>query len=72
MIEEGVASGDFRPVDGTLCFFSTIGACDYLFSHQYIIRILYNKDSVDSKLRNALIEHTTDLVLSGIEARGPN
>ena len=69
MIAEGVAAGEFRPVDPRLFYFSVIGACDQIFSARYVLKHVYGTDEIDENLYQAYVEHTASLIMEGLAAR---
>lgn len=65
LIEEGVAAGEFRPVDPMLFHFAAFGACEYLFAGTTMLRLVFGVDGVDDQLRRRHIETTTDMLMNG-------
>jgi TetR/AcrR family transcriptional regulator len=66
VIEEGVRSGEFRRVDPTLFYFTIIGACDQMFSAACALPTIIGESTINQKLRDRQIAHTTTLLLQGL------
>ena len=65
IIEEGIASGIFRPIDPMLFYFSAVGACDYLFWGSSALQFVFGIEGVDDALRRRFIDHTVDVLMKG-------
>jgi AcrR family transcriptional regulator len=65
IIEDGVKSGRFAPVNTMLFYFSSVGACDYLFWGSSALQFVFGIDKVDDDLRRQFIDHTVDLMMKG-------
>nr|WP_047167508.1 TetR family transcriptional regulator [Sphingomonas sp. Y57] len=68
ILEEGLAKGQFRPVDPMLFYFTVIGACDQLFTAGFALKFVFGKDELDEDVKRDLIAHTTSVLLAGIAA----
>lgn len=68
ILDEGVARGQFRPVDSMLFYFTVIGACDQLFTAGFALKFVFGKDEIDEELKREFIAHTTSVLLAGIAA----
>ena len=69
ILDEGVASGAFKPVDAMMFYFALVGACDHLFHARSSLRAIFGVDRIDEDMRKRYIAHVTDLVLGGIAAK---
>jgi AcrR family transcriptional regulator len=69
MLNEGMAAGVFRQMDPVLFYFSSVGACDYLFWGGSALRFVFGHDKVDDNMRRRFIDHMVELVLNGCLAR---
>ncbi len=70
LIGEGVAAGVFRPIDPQLFYFTVTGAVDRFFSTRLVLKHCFNQDSLTEELRDRYREHTIDIIMAGILARG--
>lgn len=70
IIEQGVASGAFRPIDPLLFYFASISACDGIFSGRATLAALFDYDGPADALRRLHAEQTVTLLLDGL-ARPP-
>lgn len=68
LLAEGQAVDGWREVDPTLFFFSVIGICEFLFSGRAWLEQAFG-ESLDEDLVERYIEHATQLVLGGLQAR---
>lgn len=66
ILEEGVATGIFRPVDPLLFYFHIVGACDQLFFGRYQLEHVFDVKRIDNKLKTLFIDHLCSVVLDGI------
>ena len=71
LIEEGVAAGEFRPIDPILFHFAAFGACEYLFAGTTMLRLVFGVDGVNDALRRRYIETTTDMLMNGYVTAEP-
>jgi AcrR family transcriptional regulator len=69
MIAEGVAAGEFRPVDPMLFYFTVIGGCDQIFSARYILKYVYGTEKIDDDLYHIYVKHTASLIMDGLLVR---
>jgi TetR/AcrR family transcriptional regulator len=70
LIEEGVAAGEFRPVDPMLFHFAAFGACEYLFAGTTMLRLVFGVDGVDDALRRRYVETVTGMLMNGYLTAG--
>ncbi len=70
LIDQGVSEGTFRKVDPMLMYFSTVGACDQLFSARGVLKAIFEVDDIDGDLRRRFIDHTVALLTQGVIATG--
>ncbi len=68
LLAEGRKAGEFRAVDPTLFFFTVIGLAEFFFTAQPLLRG-FSIDRLDAKLLDRYIEHVTEMVLHGVQAR---
>lgn len=66
LLDEGVASGEFRKVDPVLFYTSLIGSCDHLFHGRNAISRATGAGEVTDDVRRRYIEHMTAMVLGGM------
>jgi len=69
LLEQGVRSGEFKPVDPMLFYFTLFGAIDHLFHARHALLHGFGIDEVTDELRRGLIALVTDMVLGGILVR---
>jgi AcrR family transcriptional regulator len=65
LIQDGVAAGEFRPVDPMLFHFAAFGACEYLFAGTTMLRLVFGVGGVDDALRRRYVETVTDMLMNG-------
>ena len=68
MLAEGRKDGEFRAVDPTLFFFTVIGLAEFLFTAEPLLRG-FAIDRIDAGFLDRYIEHVTEIVLHGVQAR---
>ena len=66
IIEQGIASGDFRPIDPLLFYFAAISACDGIFGGRATLAALFDYDGPVDALRRVHAEQTVTLLLHGL------
>jgi len=66
LLDEGVASGEFRKVDPVLFYTSLIGSCDHLFHGRNAISRATGVGDVTDEVRRKYIDHMTALILGGM------
>jgi TetR/AcrR family transcriptional regulator len=66
LIAQGVAAGEFRPIDPVFFFFSVVGLCEFLFVAQPMLAVGLNFGAVDEEMEANFIAHTTAIVLGGV------
>lgn len=66
LLDEGVASGEFRKVDPVLFYTSLIGSCDHLFHGRNVMSRAIGVGEVTDEVRRKYIDHMTDLFLGGV------
>lgn len=71
ILQQGLAEGAFREVDPMFFYFTTIGACDQIFTANFALETVFQHSGLDDDLRRRFVEHTTSLLLQGI-LREPN
>ena len=70
LIGEGVAAGVFRPIDPQMFYFTLTGAVDRFFSARLVVKHCFGQDTLTEELRDRYREHTIDIIMAGILARG--
>jgi TetR/AcrR family transcriptional regulator len=70
LINQGVSEGTFRKVDPMLMYFTTVGACDQLFSARGVLKALFDVHEVDDELQRRFIQHTVAVLTQGVIAPG--
>jgi AcrR family transcriptional regulator len=71
LLDQGVASGEFRAIDPTLFYVSMLGACDHLFNARYALRATFGGSGVTEEVREKYIEHVCDIFLCGLKNDAP-
>lgn len=66
LINEGVASGELRPVDPMLFYYSVIGASHRIFEARYSLMNVFGHESVSHDLKDRFIDHTVEILLNGV------
>jgi AcrR family transcriptional regulator len=67
IIEEGIAAGEFHPVDPKLFYFNTIGAADGLYSNRLTLQVVFKgKPHADDDLHARYRQHTVETLLAGL------
>ena len=65
ILQEGVASGEFRPVDLRLFYLSVVGACDQFLQTDNVL--LLAQDGIDPEIfKDRYIAHVVDMVMSAL------
>ncbi len=71
IIEQGVAAGEFRRVDPLQTYTTIMGACINMFTSRAVFRFVFDERPNYPSRRDALAEHTIDMVLAGLKAAPP-
>jgi TetR/AcrR family transcriptional regulator len=67
IIQEGVATGEFRPVDPKLFYFNTVGAADGLYSNRFTLSAVFGGiPNADPEMHVRYREQTVDILLKGL------
>ena len=66
LLEEGVASGEFRRQDPVLFYTSLIGACDYLFFGRHAMSRAIGVGPITEEVCREYVAHVTSMLLGGI------
>jgi AcrR family transcriptional regulator len=67
IIEQGVAAGEFRPVDPKLFYFNTIGAADGLYSNRFTLTAVFGGlPSADLQLHIRYRNQTVETLMRGL------
>ena len=69
LLQQGVATGEFRQIDPVLFYVSVLGACDHLFNARYVLRSTAPTAAVPDALRERYIAHVTDIFMHGLSPR---
>lgn len=69
IIAEGIASGEFRPIDPKLFYFNTIGAADGLYSNRFTLSAVFGGiPNADPDMHARYREQTVEILLRGLLA----
>jgi TetR/AcrR family transcriptional regulator len=69
IIEEGIASGEFRRIDPKLFYFNTIGAADGLYSNRFTLSAVFGGiPNADTALHERYRAQTVETLLAGLVA----
>lgn len=66
LLEQGIATGEFKPVDPMMFYFIILGACDHIFFGQHIMRVAFGIEAIDDTIRRNYTKTLLDMVLGGI------
>jgi AcrR family transcriptional regulator len=66
LLSEGVAAGEFKPVDPVFFYTHLIGACDHLFHGRHAMARAAGVGEVTDEVRRRYIEHMTETLLGGL------
>ncbi|UZW58290.1 TetR family transcriptional regulator (plasmid) [Sphingobium sp. JS3065] len=66
LLEEGIATGEFKAIDPMMFFFIILGACDHIFMGQHIMRIAFDVDKIDDDIRRLYTKTLLELILNGL------
>ncbi len=66
LLEQGFATGEFKPVDPMMFYFIILGACDHLFFGQHILREAFGINTIDDAMRRRYTKTLLDMILGGI------
>lgn len=69
IIEQGVASGVFKPIDPDALYFIIVGACQYLFASRMAFRNIMNGVSADDQFVRRYPSTVVDIIISGLLER---
>jgi AcrR family transcriptional regulator len=67
LIAQGVAAGEFRPMDATFFFLSVIGQCEFMFTAEPTLVAGMSMTPIDDAMEEAFACHTIALVLRGVK-----
>lgn len=69
ILEQGLASGEFREIE-PMPFYLTIGrAADVFFTAHFALKTVYDYDTIDNDLRRKLVDFICDFALQSIAAK---
>ena len=69
IIEAGVASGEFRPIDPKLFYFNTIGAADGLYANRFTLSAVFGGlPAADAALHRRYRAQTVDILMRALVA----
>ncbi|WP_375290745.1 TetR family transcriptional regulator [Qipengyuania sp.] len=67
IIEEGISSGEFRPVDPKLFYFNAVGAADGLYCNRFTLSSVFGGTGVaDDALHERYRRHTVETLMAGL------
>jgi AcrR family transcriptional regulator len=65
ILAEGVASGEFRPVDHRIFYLAAIGACDQFMQTEGVLKLSRDGINLDT-FRDQYIAHVVDMVMASL------
>lgn len=68
IVEEGVAAGQFRPIEPDHLYFIIVGACQYLFSSRVAFAEIMGGKLADDALARDFPATVLDVILNGLRA----
>ena len=71
IIEEGVASGEFRAIDPDVAYFLIVGACQYLFATRVPFGSMMNGAPGRDSFVRGFAAHAVDFILRAVVAERP-
>jgi AcrR family transcriptional regulator len=66
LLDEGVAKGEFKPVDPVFFYTHLVGACDHLFHARHAMSRAAGVSAVTEEVRRRYIDYMTDTFLGGL------
>lgn len=66
VLSEGAKSGEFRPVDPVLFFFTVIGMAEFFFTGQPLMRGAFNRGELSQATIKSFSRHTAEMLLHGV------
>lgn len=67
IIRDGVAAGEFKPVDPRFFYFLVVGACDQIFSQRSVMRLVHGFE-LDDETRRQYADQIRATILTGLLA----
>ncbi|HKR89633.1 MAG TPA: TetR family transcriptional regulator [Phenylobacterium sp.] len=71
LLQEGIDSGVFKPINPMIFYFIVLGACEEIFFSQHVLRHAFGVDGLDEQLKREYSDTLLDLVLNGLLANPP-
>lgn len=71
IVEEGIASGEFRAIDPDHCYFLVVGACQYLFATRVPFGSMMNGAPAQDGFVRAFSAAAVEFVLRAVRAEAP-
>ena len=68
IIEDGIAIGQFRPIDPTMAYFLIVGGCQYIFTNRTAFRELVEERPLDDAVAREFAAFAVETILKGILA----
>jgi TetR/AcrR family transcriptional regulator len=69
ILAEGVAAGEFRPVDHRIFYLSATGACDQFMQTDTVLSL--TKDATPPEIfRDRYIDHVVDMIMASLKPHG--
>ena len=72
ILEEGMASGEFREVDPELFYFQAIASAEGLYVQRYVYEWGFEQSEVSDKTHRRNIRQVVDILMRGILADAPD
>lgn len=66
LLDEGVAAGEFKPVEPVFFYTHLIGACDHLFHARHAMARAAGVGEITDEVRRQYIDYMTDTLLGGM------
>ena len=67
IVDEGVRSGEFRPIEPRFLHMMIVSICEFWSSNEPIIGIIFKDDSDRPDLERRYVEFATDIILNGVK-----
>ncbi|MEM7739711.1 MAG: TetR family transcriptional regulator [Pseudomonadota bacterium] len=68
ILEDGVASGVFRPIEAWSFYFQVVGSVSHVYAHRYVLKAGLGVSRLSKKQHEQNIEQVVDIIMRGIAA----